>query len=65
MVYHFGGIVAPPGYTEQLKLADGNPYGASLVSGGDNSGELSQTDRDSLDHLARRIVTVAGRLNAG
>ncbi|NYG56546.1 NAD(P)H:quinone oxidoreductase [Nocardioides perillae] len=65
VVYHFGGIIVPPGYTEQLKFADGNPYGASLVSGGDNSGELSQVDLDSLDHLARRVVTVAGRLTGG
>lgn len=24
---HFGGIIVPPGYTDQLKFVDGNPYG--------------------------------------
>src|ERR1700709_276034 len=35
-IYHFGGIVVAPGYTDPLKFADGNPYGVSHVTGGSN-----------------------------
>src|SRR3712207_9471334 len=28
-IYHFGGIIVTPGYTHQLKLDDGNPFGVS------------------------------------
>ena len=32
-VYHFGGIIVPPGYTDPaVKFNDGNPYGVSHVS---------------------------------
>ena len=34
MIYHWGGIIVPPGYTDPLKFADGNPYGVSHVTGG-------------------------------
>ncbi|MEV7103244.1 NAD(P)H:quinone oxidoreductase [Streptomyces atroolivaceus] len=32
-IYHFGGILIPPGYTDPSKFVDGNPYGTSHVSG--------------------------------
>ncbi|MFE4450880.1 NAD(P)H:quinone oxidoreductase [Streptomyces sp. NPDC056796] len=32
-IYHFGGILVPPGYTDASKFVDGNPYGTSHVSG--------------------------------
>ncbi|CAM5510880.1 NAD(P)H:quinone oxidoreductase [Streptomyces atroolivaceus] len=32
-IYHFGGILVPPGYTDPSKFVDGNPYGTSHVSG--------------------------------
>src|SRR6202012_6307096 len=32
-IYHFGGIVVAPGYTDASKFADGNPYGTSHVDG--------------------------------
>jgi hypothetical protein len=32
-IYHFGGIVAAPGYTEPIKFVEGNPYGTSHVTG--------------------------------
>ncbi|OBA82379.1 NAD(P)H:quinone oxidoreductase, type IV [Mycobacterium sp. 1164966.3] len=59
---HFGGIIVPPGYTEPLKFVDGNPYGASLVSTHDNITEFDDATADALDHLARRVVSVADRL---
>ena len=63
-IYHFGGIIVPPGYTDPLKFADGNPYGVSHVSG---QGDLPLTDVDyaALDHLAERVVRIAGQFAAG
>jgi len=61
-IYHFGGIIVPPGYTAALKFADGNPYGVSHVTGANNDLPLGQTELDALDHLATRVVTIAGRL---
>lgn len=59
---HFGGIIVPPGYTDPLKFVDGNPYGVSLVSTHDNIQEFGDITGNALDHLARRVVSVADRL---
>jgi NAD(P)H dehydrogenase (quinone) len=59
---HFGGIIVPPGYTDQLKFVDGNPYGVSLTAGHDNISEFDDATNDALDHLARRVVAVGDRL---
>ena len=61
-IYHFGGIVVAPGYTDPLKFADGNPYGASHVTGGSNDAPLTDVEFNALDHLAQRIVSVGGKL---
>ena len=61
---HFGGIIVPPGYTDQLKFVDGNPYGVSLIADHDNINEFDDTTNNALDHLAKRVVTVADRLNS-
>ena len=37
---HFGGIIVPPGYTDGLKFADGNPYGVSHITGPDNQNAI-------------------------
>ncbi|MGF2946495.1 NAD(P)H:quinone oxidoreductase [Mycobacterium sp. Lab-001] len=59
---HFGGFIVPPGYTDPAKFVDGNPYGVSLVSTHDNIEVIDDPTANALDHLARRVVTVAGRL---
>jgi NAD(P)H dehydrogenase (quinone) len=61
---HFGGIIVAPGYTDPLKFVDGNPYGASLIAGHDNIGEFDDATTNALDHLAKRVVAVADRLNS-
>jgi NAD(P)H dehydrogenase (quinone) len=61
---HFGGILVPPGYTDGIKFADGNPYGVSHVTGPENKAEISETTAAALDHLARRVVTITDRLTA-
>ncbi|MFC4068087.1 NAD(P)H:quinone oxidoreductase [Actinoplanes subglobosus] len=61
-IYHFGGVVVAPGYTDPLKFADGNPYGVSHVTGGGNDAPLGDAQHAALDHLARRIVSIGGKL---
>lgn len=63
-IYHFGGFLVPPGYTDPLKFADGNPYGVSHVTGGNNDDPLTDIQLAALDHLVRRVVGVAGKLAA-
>jgi NAD(P)H dehydrogenase (quinone) len=65
VIYHWGGILVPPGYTDVLKFADGNPYGVSHVTGPTNDAPLSDATEAALDHLVARTVSVAGRLKAG
>ena len=57
----YEGIVAP-GYTDAVKFADGNPYGAGKVTG--ETTELQEPDLDAIDHLVTRVLDVAGRLAA-
>ncbi|MGK5498796.1 NAD(P)H:quinone oxidoreductase [Streptomyces sp. URMC 125] len=61
-IHHFGGLVVAPGYTDPLKFADGNPYGVSHVTGPNNDAPLTDTEYTALDHMAQRVVRIAGRL---
>jgi NAD(P)H dehydrogenase (quinone) len=63
-IYHFGGVVVAPGYTDPLKFADGNPYGVSHVTGGANDAPLGDAQHAALDHLAQRVVSIGGKLAA-
>lgn len=65
VIYHWGGIVAAPGYTDPLKFADGNPYGVSHVTGPTNDAPLSDAEEAALEHLATRAVTLARRFVKG
>jgi NAD(P)H dehydrogenase (quinone) len=64
-IYHFGGLLVPPGYTDPLKFADGNPYGVSHVTGASNTDPLTETQYAALDHMAARVVMVARWLKTG
>ncbi|OUC75990.1 NAD(P)H:quinone oxidoreductase [Gordonia lacunae] len=59
---HFGGILVPPGYTDGLKFADGNPYGVSHVTGPENKNDLDDATKAALAHMAQRVVGIAGLL---
>ena len=61
---HFGGILVPPGYTDGLKFADGNPYGVSHVTGPENKNDLDDATKAALAHMAQRVVRIA-KLLAG
>jgi NAD(P)H dehydrogenase (quinone) len=57
---HWGGIIVAPGYTDDVKFADGNPYGAGKVT--DETTDLEEPDLDAIDHLVERALHVADRL---
>jgi NAD(P)H dehydrogenase (quinone) len=61
-MYHFGGVLVPPGYTDPVKFQDGNPYGVGHVTGPDNDAPLENVQLDALDHLVERVLMVAGKL---
>ena len=57
-VYHFGGVIVPPGYTDQIKFNDGNPYGVSQVSGAAGPGNVGDDELAAMDHLVARVLTI-------
>ncbi|MEO9199051.1 MAG: NAD(P)H:quinone oxidoreductase [Antricoccus sp.] len=64
IVCHLGGIIVPPGYTDPVQFATGNPYGASHTS---NNGQLPPTDDDlgSAWVTGHRATTIAAQLRRG
>ncbi|WP_245954374.1 NAD(P)H:quinone oxidoreductase [Paenibacillus flagellatus] len=63
-MYHWGAIVAAPGYTDPITFqAGGNPYGTSVTA--NESGEIDDAVLQAAKHQARRTVTVAGWVKAG
>ncbi len=63
-VYHFGGIIVPPGYTDPSKFVDGNPYGASHIS---NNGANPPQEQDltAVAYSATRATEIAAQLQRG
>ncbi|WP_209850335.1 NAD(P)H:quinone oxidoreductase [Paenibacillus sediminis] len=63
-MYHWGAIVAAPGYTDAVAFAaGGNPYGTSVTVGED--GKMKEDARGGVIHQAKRTVTVAKWVKAG
>ena len=57
-MYHWGAIVAAPGYTDSVTFgAGGNPYGTSVTVGQD--GKMIEDVQAAVKHQAKRTVTVA------
>ena len=65
VVHHFGGLLVPPGYTDPVKFEEGNPYGVSKQTGGEDGDELVDPELSALDHMAERCVEVARALKVG
>ncbi|MBQ0985337.1 NAD(P)H:quinone oxidoreductase [Streptomyces sp. F63] len=63
-IYHFGGVVVAPGYTDPSKFTDGNPYGTSHV---DAQGQkpVDETTLRAARVQAERVVRFARALKAG
>ncbi|HZM78198.1 MAG TPA: NAD(P)H-dependent oxidoreductase [Candidatus Limnocylindrales bacterium] len=58
MVYHFGGVVVPPGYADPIKMIDGNPYGTSHVLGPDLE-PVGEVTLAAARAQAKRLVRLA------
>ena len=57
---HWGAILTPPGYTDQVIFASGgNSYGASVTANGQ---PLSDADKASIRHQAKRQVELTQKL---
>jgi len=63
-VHHFGGILVTPGYTDDVKFADGNPYGTSHVDG-EGWFPVDDTTRNAATYQGRRVTTISAALKAG
>jgi NAD(P)H dehydrogenase (quinone) len=64
VLYHWGALIVPPGYTDPLVFASGgNPYGASWISGGE-VGQVSPEVREAARYQGRRLAEYAERLVA-
>ena len=63
-MYHWGAIVATPGYTDPAIFgAGGNPYGTSVTV--DQDGKMIEDVQAAVKHQAKRTVTVAGWVKKG
>ncbi|MEU5219822.1 NAD(P)H-dependent oxidoreductase [Streptomyces sp. NPDC020807] len=70
--YHWGGIIVPPGVTDDIMKtpSNGNPYGVSSVSGrqavpGRLAENVTDDNRAALAHQTRRMLDVADALRRG
>lgn len=63
-MYHWGAIVAAPGYTDPVTFgAGGNPYGTSVTV--DQNGNFTENAEAAVKHQAKRTVTVAEWVKKG
>ncbi|MEH7883718.1 NAD(P)H:quinone oxidoreductase [Bacillus sp. JJ1609] len=63
-MYHWGAIVAAPGYTDQVTFAaGGNPYGTSVTV--DQDGNMVEDVQAAVKYQAKRTVTVAEWVKKG
>lgn len=62
--YHWGAIIAAPGYTDPVTFAaGGNPYGTSVTS--KESGEIDNEAVQAAKYQARRTAQIASFIKAG
>ena len=63
-MYHWGAIVAAPGYTDPVLFgAGGNPYGTSVTV--DQDGNMIEDVKEAVKYQAKRTVTVAEWIKKG
>ena len=63
-MYHWGAIVAAPGYSDPVTFkAGGNPYGTSVTV--DQDGNMVEDVEEAVKYQAKRTVTVAGWVKNG
>ncbi|MGM0837862.1 MAG: NAD(P)H:quinone oxidoreductase [Bacillota bacterium] len=63
-MFHWGAIVAAPGYTdESIFAAGGNPYGTSVTA--DQEGNWKEDVTAAVQHQAKRTIQVASAVKMG
>jgi NAD(P)H dehydrogenase (quinone) len=63
-MYHWGAIVAAPGFTDpSVFVAGGNPYGTSVTV--DQNGKMKEDVRTAAEHQTKRTVSVAKAVKNG
>jgi NAD(P)H dehydrogenase (quinone) len=63
-MYHWGAIVAAPGFTDpSVFVGGGNPYGTSVTV--DQNGAMKEDVRAAAEHQAKRTVTIAKWVKSG
>jgi NAD(P)H dehydrogenase (quinone) len=63
-MYHWGAIIAAPGYTDPVLYgAGGNPYGTSVTVGQD--GQMVENVQEAVKHQAKRTVSIATLVKKG
>lgn len=61
-IYHFGGFIVTPGYTDPLVYASGgNPYGVSVTTGMEGNGP-TDADLTHARYLGQRVAEVARKV---
>lgn len=70
--YHWGGIIVPPGVTDDIMTApsNGNPYGVSSVSGrqaipGRLAENVTEDNLAAMAYQTRRVIQIASALRLG
>src|SRR6195952_1794329 len=63
-MYHFGGFIVPPGYTDPIKFQEGNPYGASHVSA-NGANPPAEVELASAAYTGKRVADVAAQFKRG
>lgn len=64
---HWGSIIVPPGYADPIQFAEsnGNPYGASSVSGGTGTTPPTDDNLAAIEFQTRRAYEIATALKKG
>ncbi|HEX8514741.1 MAG TPA: NAD(P)H:quinone oxidoreductase [Bacteroidia bacterium] len=63
-MYHWGAIVAAPGYTDPVTFAaGGNPYGTSVSV--DEKAKMKEDVKGAVMHQAKRTLQIAGMIKTG
>ncbi|MEW2501098.1 NAD(P)H:quinone oxidoreductase [Amycolatopsis sp. NPDC047767] len=64
-VYHFGGVLVPPGFKGHVDDSGGNPYGASHITGEDGSITVDEPALAAARAQGHRVATMAAALKTG
>ncbi|WP_129666708.1 NAD(P)H:quinone oxidoreductase [Phytoactinopolyspora endophytica] len=62
VVYHWGGVIVPPGYTDPVQFELGNPYGTAHISG---DGSPADVHLRTVRYQAARATVIARALKQG